>query len=51
MVFIIYYHRREQLKKITESIDKARVENIEVFYSYISAVVLVALIVFSAIII
>lgn len=51
MVFIIYYHRREQLKKITESIDKARVENVEVFYSYISAVVLVTLIVFSAIII
>jgi protease PrsW len=51
MISIIYYHRREQLKKITESIDKARVENIEVFYSYISAVVLVALIVFSAIII
>ena len=50
MITIIYYHRREQLKKITESLDKARVENIEVFYSYISAVVLVALIVMSAII-
>ena len=49
MITIIYYHRREQLKKITESLDKARVENIEVFYSYISAVVLVALIVMSAI--
>ena len=50
MITIIYYYRREQLKKITESLDKARVENIEVFYSYISAVVLVALIVMSAII-
>ena len=40
---------REQLKKITESIDKARVENIEVLYSYLSAVILVALIVMSAI--
>ena len=50
MIAIIYYQRREQLKKITESMDKARIENIEVFYSYISAVVLVALIVMSAII-
>ena len=50
MITIIYYYRREQLKRITESLDKARVENIEVFYSYISAVVLVALIVMSAII-
>ena len=49
MIAIIYYHRREQLKKITESIDKARVENIEVLYSYLSAVILVALIVMSAI--
>jgi hypothetical protein len=49
MISIIYYHRREQLKKITESIDKARVENIEVLYSYLSAVILVALIVMSAI--
>ena len=49
MISIIYYHRREQLKKITESVDKARVENIEVLYSYLSAVILVVLIVMSAI--
>ena len=48
MISIIYYHRREQLKKITESIDKARVENIEVLYSYLSAIILVALIVMSS---
>ena len=49
MVSIIYYYRREQLKKITESIDKARVENIEVLYSYLSSTILLALIVMSAI--
>ena len=49
MASIIYYHRREQLKKITESIDKARVENIEVLYSYLSSTILVALIVMSVI--
>lgn len=48
MISIIYYHRREQLKKITESIDKARVENIEVLYSYLSAIILVALIVMAS---
>ena len=49
MISLIYYYRREQLKKITESIDKARVQNIEVLYSYISAAILVTLIVMSAI--
>ena len=49
MISLIYYYRREQLKKITESIDKARVENMEVLYSYLSAAILVALIVMSAI--
>ena len=39
MISLIYYYRREQLKKITESIDKTRVQNIEVLYSYISAAV------------
>ena len=43
MISIIYYYRREQLQKITESVDKSRVENVEVFYSYLSAVILVAL--------
>ena len=50
MISIIYYYRREQLQKITESVDKSRVENVEVFYSYLSAVILVTLIVISAII-
>ena len=45
---IIYYYRKEQLKKITESIDKARVENIDVFYAYGSTLLLVILIVLSA---
>ena len=49
VIGVIYYFRREQLKKITESIDKAKVENIEVFYSYGSTLLLVILIVFSAI--
>ena len=46
---IIYYYRKEQLKKITESVDKARVENTDVFYAYGSSLLLVILIVFSAI--
>ena len=49
VIGVIYSFRREQLKKITESIDKAKIENIEVFYSYGSTLLLVILIVFSAI--
>ena len=45
---IIYYYRKEQLKKITESVDKARVENTDVFYAYGSTLLLVILIVLSA---
>ena len=45
---IIYYYRKEQLKKITESVDKTRVENIDVFYAYGSTLLLVILIVLSA---
>ena len=45
---IIYYYRKEQLKKITEPVDKARVENIDVFYAYGSTLLLVILIVLSA---
>ena len=41
---------REQLKKITESVDKARIQNIEVLYAYLVSLILVTLIVFSAII-
>ena len=49
IIGIIYYYRKEQFKKITESVDKAKVENIDVFYSYMSTLLLVILIVFSAI--
>ena len=49
VIGIIYYFRREQLKKITECVDKARIENINVFYSYTLTLLLVILIVFSAI--
>ena len=47
---IIYFYRREQLRKITEDIDKAKIENIDVFYSYLVSVILVALVILSAII-
>ena len=49
VIGVIYYFRREQLQKITEGVDKARIENIEVFYSYMLTLLLVILIVFSAI--
>ena len=47
---IIYFYRREQLKKITEDVDKAKIENIDVFYSYLVSVILVALVILSAIV-
>ena len=47
---IIYFYRREQLRKITEDIDKAKIANIDVFYSYLVSVILVALVILSAII-
>ena len=49
VIGVIYYFRREQLQKITEGVDKARIENIDVFYSYMLTLLLVILIVFSAI--
>ena len=49
VIGVIYYFRREQLQKITEGVDKARIENIEVFYSYMLTLLLVILIIFSAI--
>ena len=48
---IIYFYRREQLKKITEEVDKAKIENIDVFYSYLVSVILVSLVILSSIII
>ena len=42
---MIYYFRREQLNRITEQVDKSKVENIDVFYSYGSTLLLVILII------
>ena len=47
---IIYFYRREQLRKITEDSDKAKIENMDVFYSYLVSVILVALVILQAII-
>ena len=46
---IIYYYRREQLKKITEDMDKSKIENVDVFYSYLVTFTFVALVVLSVI--
>ncbi|MDC1378516.1 PrsW family intramembrane metalloprotease [Pelagibacteraceae bacterium] len=46
---IIYFYRREQLKRITEDMDKAEIENIDIFYSYLVSVILVILVVFQSI--
>jgi|TARA_B100001093_G_scaffold136750_1_gene129304 RsiW-degrading membrane proteinase PrsW (M82 family) len=49
IISIIYYYRRDQLKKITESVDKARIENTDVFYAYLVTLVFVTIVVLSAI--
>tara|TARA_B100001057_G_scaffold193788_1_gene194613 strand:- start:1263 stop:2114 length:852 start_codon:yes stop_codon:yes gene_type:complete len=49
VVGIIYYYRRDQLRKITESIDKARVDNIDVLYAYLITLFFVSVVVLSAI--
>ena len=48
ILVIIYYFRRDQLKKITESEDKARIDNLEVLYAYLSTILLITIIVLSA---
>jgi RsiW-degrading membrane proteinase PrsW (M82 family) len=50
VIGIIYFYRREQLKKITEGMDKAKIENIDVFYSYLISIILVSLVITSAVI-
>ena len=45
---IVYYYRREQLRRITEGIDKAKIENLDVFYSYLVTIGFVTLVVLSA---
>ena len=49
VIGIIYFYRREQLKKITEGMDKAKIENIDVFYSYLVSIILVSLVITSAV--
>ncbi len=49
VIGIVYYQRREQERKITESVEKARVENLDVFYSYLITFTFVALTVGSVI--
>ena len=49
VVGIIYFYRREQLKRITEDMDKTRIENIDVFYSYLVSIVMVTLVIVSSI--
>ena len=49
VIGIIYFYRREQLKRITEDMDKTRIENIDVFYSYLVSIVMVTLVIVSSI--
>lgn len=49
VIGIIYFYRREQSKKITEARDKSKIENIEVFYSYLVSIILVSLVIISSI--
>ena len=49
VIGIIYFYRREQLKKITEGVDKAKIENVDVFYSYLVSIILVSLVIISAV--
>ena len=49
VVGIFYFYRREQLKKITEGMDKAKIANIDVFYSYLVSILLVSLVIISAV--
>jgi NADH:ubiquinone oxidoreductase subunit 6 (subunit J) len=49
VITIIYFYRREQSKRITEEMDKAKIANIDVFYSYLVTFTFVALVVLSTI--
>jgi RsiW-degrading membrane proteinase PrsW (M82 family) len=49
VIGIIYFYRREQLKKITEDIDKTRIENIDIFYSYLVSILMISLVIMSSI--
>jgi len=49
VITIVYFYRREQSKRITEEMDKAKIENIDVFYSYLVTFTFVAIVVLSVI--
>ena len=49
VITIIYFYRREQLKRITEDMDKSKIANLDVFYSYLVTFTFVALVVLSVI--
>ncbi len=49
VIGIIYYYRREQLKRITEEMDKAKIANIDVIYSYLITFSFVSIVVLSTI--
>ena len=49
VIGIIYFYRREQLKKITEDIDKTRIENIDIFYSYLVSILMISLVIMASI--
>ena len=48
IIGIIYWTRREQMKKITEAEDKNKIENYDVAYSYLATLSLVIIILVSA---
>ncbi len=48
IIGILYYHRREQQRRITEPIDKRNLEKNEIFYSYFTTILLVAIIIISS---
>ena len=49
VIGIIYFYRREQSKRITEDMDKSKIANLDVFYSYLVTFTFVALVVLSVI--
>ena len=49
VINIIYFYRREQSKRIIEEMDKAKIENVDIFYSYFVTFIFVALVVLSVI--
>ena len=48
IIFIFYYFKRSQDKKITETEHKRKIEAINIFYSYGAALALVSVIIISA---